>query len=523
MLFSEPFFVLIFLPFVVALFYSSARIGGAQAGLTVLFLASCVFYANWGWFFFALMMAGTIINFAICGALVRLGPEREGTRKALLVLGQVYNFGTLIYFKYLAFYFLSEELSREGLRAAAIPIGISFYTFQQAVLLVDAYGRSEAVVRYLGDLSDLAGKVRAFFRYGAFHCFFPQLVIGPITYMSEFAPQVLGRGFGRPFRRNLEVGLTLIIIGLFKKVVIADSLAAVVDPAFAAMRDGASLSHAQAWAAALAFYTQLYFDFSGYTDMALGVARLFGLRLPINFDSPLRANGIVDFYRRWHITLTRVIGRFLFTPLSLWGTRFVAERGIGGWPRKLLSTWLPLLVNFEVIALWHGALPTYIIFGLVHGLWFVAETEVKTTKAWRRLKSAMSARALRLVGQAATFLPLMLTFALFRSDTLGSFSGLVTSMFGAPHPTHPGVNAGEGDSWLLIAGAFVVVWFLPNSMELTRRYRPGIATWLNPSTTPANAQFTWRPNPAWATVMGVLFCVSLYYVGREVPFIYMGF
>src|SRR4029078_733190 len=112
-----------------------------------------------------------------------------------------------------------------------------------------------------------------------------------------------------------------------------------------------------AGAHASACYVQLYFDFSGYTDMALGVARLFGLRLPINFDSPLRANGIVDFYRRWHITLTRVIGRFLFTPLSLWGTRLAANHALSGWPRKLVSAWLPLLVNFEVIALWHGALP----------------------------------------------------------------------------------------------------------------------------------------------------------------------
>jgi len=337
MLFSEPFFLLLFLPAAVATFYFAARVSGATLALTALFVLSCLFYANWGWFFFALMMVGTVVNYAVCVALVRLDTTREPLRRALLWAGQAYNFGTLIYFKYLAFYLLADDVSRDGLRSAAIPIGISFYTFQQAVLLIDAYARSEAVVRYLGDVSDLWGKLRSFIRYGAFHCFFPQLVIGPITYMSEFGPQVTARAFGQPVRRNFEVGITLIVIGLTKKIVLADGLAAVVDPAFSALATGSPLSHAQAWAAALAFYTQLYFDFSGYTDMALGVARLFGLRLPINFDSPLRANGIVDFYRRWHITLTRVIGRFLFTPLSLWGTRLAANHALSGWPRKFVS------------------------------------------------------------------------------------------------------------------------------------------------------------------------------------------
>jgi len=129
----------------------------------------------------------------------------------------------------------------------------------------------------------------------------------------------LSKSFGKLKLSNFEVGATLLVIGLFKKVVIADNLGRMVDPAFAAMQGGSTLIAPQAWAGALAYYPQLYFDFSGYADMALGIGRLFGLRLPINFDSPLRASGIVDFYRRWHITLTRVIARFLFTPLSLWG------------------------------------------------------------------------------------------------------------------------------------------------------------------------------------------------------------
>jgi len=257
--------------------------------------------------------------------------------------------------------------------------------------------------------------------------------------------------------------------------------------------------------------------------MALGIARLFGIRLPINFDSPLRASGISDYYRRWHITLTRVIGRFLFTPLSMAATRFAAGRRLPALPNRMIGRWLPLMLNFEVIALWHGATASFVVFGLIHGAWFVLETEVKGSRLWRRHKAKTSERTRQIWGQVITFIPLLLTFSLFRAGSLTTFWNLQASMW---------TNAGSfistlkdnGDAYLLIAAAFAIIWFAPNSYELTSRYAPGILTWVNPSTTPRPlANLRWRPTARWAVVVGALIIASMFFLSRKAPFIYMGY
>ncbi|MEQ1866922.1 MAG: MBOAT family protein [Micropepsaceae bacterium] len=522
MLFTEPFFLLFFLPVTLVLFYGCVRLFGREAGLWVLFATSCVFYANWGIGYFALMMAGTALNFVICYGLISWSDRPARFR--ILALGQIYNFGTLLYFKYFAYLAVFSDLdSHAKLQAAAIPIGISFYTFQQAVLLVDAYARSPVVTTYFS----IAGRppalsVATFARYGAFHCFFPQLVIGPIAYLSEVGPQFLRTAFGRFRRTDFEVGLSLIAIGLFKKVVVADNLGLLADPVFNAAAAGDAATQAQAWVGTLAYFAQLYFDFSGYSDIAIGIARLFGVRLPMNFDSPLRATGIVDFYRRWHITLTRVISRFLFTPLSLWGTRTAMAAGLRGSHFKFLAAWLPFLVNFEVIALWHGALPTFVLFGIIHGTWYVAEIEARATKTWRSFKAKTSEKTRRVLGQAFTFLPLMLTFALFRSETIGAFTTILEALFVGGNLGVLGVRAGLED-WALLTGAFAVIVLLPNSNELLRRYRPGIRTWENVDTTAHWFRFVWRPNPIWTFFIVTLIVVTLFQLNRDRPFIYLGF
>jgi D-alanyl-lipoteichoic acid acyltransferase DltB (MBOAT superfamily) len=523
MAFTEPVFLLFLLPAFLLAFYGTARLFGRDTALAVIFLVSCLWYAKWGAGFLALMVLGTVVNFAICFALLRIGDSRPRLRALLFALGQAYNFGTLIYFKYFTYLWYALGTTHgESLQLSGIPVGISFYTFQQAVLLVDAYARQRAVATYVSPAPGLGAKLVAFFRYGAFHCFFPQLVVGPITYLSEFGPQTLRRAFGRPRRIDFEVGLTLLAIGMFKKLALADGLAAIANPAFDAARDGLGLSAQQAWAGTLAYYAQLYFDFSGYSDMALGAARLFGLRLPINFDSPLRATGIVDFYRRWHITLTRVIARFLFAPLSLWGTRFAAEKSLPTLPRKLVSVWLPMLVNFEVIALWHGALSTFVVFGLVHGLWYILETEVRASRSWRAYRKVTSDARRRVQGQLLAFLPLLLTFALFRSETLPGFARIASSLVavGASEPAEIDTSR---SAWWLIAAAFAVIWLLPNSMEFTERYAPGIRAWRNLSTTPPPLRLLWRPTLAWAPLVGGLAVVGWLYINRELPFLYMGF
>ncbi len=509
MAFTEPFFLLCFVPLALLGFWAAARLWGKEAALGVVLVVSCLFYAAYGVRVFALMAAGTLINGAICLTLMRLPASRRRLRGVLFWAGQAWNFGTLALFKYVA----PMVGLAHGAEASAIPVGISFYTFQQAVLLVDAFNLERRVVEYLPRDRPIVGMVR----FGAFHTFFPQLVVGPITYLSEFGPQALSRRFGRFNRTDLEVGLTLIAIGLFKKVVIADSLSRITAPVFDGLAQGMPANSVQAWLAVTGYFAQLYFDFSGYSDMALGLARLFGIRLPFNFDSPLRASGIADFYRRWHITLTRIIGRFLFTPLSLWGARTAARHDLPAPLGRALSAWGPMLANFQVIALWHAAVPTFMLFGLIHGLWFILETEAKATKLWRRFKKRTGEGFRLRAGQALTILPLMLTFALFRSADLDVFRDLL----GALAPTRPSPMNWAGAAQ--VAGAFALIWLAPNSQELLRRYRPGIRTWQNPSTTLRAVRIEWRPTLLWGAFTAVLLLSALAMIAYRTPFIYMGY
>lgn len=523
MLFIEPFFLMVFLPVVLAAFWGTSRLAGGEAGLAVLLTASILFYGKFGLGFCALLLVSIAINFVV-GAYLAGSAASPQRRKLALLLGLMWNFGALIYFKYLLSLeglFSSTAVAPPGVIDLAIPVGISFYTFHQAVFLLDAHARKPVVMEYLGGLHGMVGKLKAAMRYAAFVCFFPQLVIGPIVYLQEFAASVRRPDFGRFKRSDVEVGLTLAAIGMFEKLVIADGLAPMAGSLFTVAAAGAVVDAATAWTGVVAYYLQLYFDFSGYSDMAIGLARVVGVRLPINFDSPLRASGIADFYRRWHITLTRCIARFLFTPLSLWGTRTSLALKLGRRGQKLFSSWLPLLVNFEIIALWHGARGTFLLFGVIHGLWYILETEMKASKTWREWARRRSETSVRRWGQAATVLPLMLTFALFASPDLESFRHVLQGLIGT----------GGGDAMAIaprslgvLLLAIVIVWLTPNSVELLGRYRPGDRSWINPSTTPALlGRMRWRPNLAWGAFFTVVTAASFLSMAHKAPFLYQGF
>ena len=522
MLFVDPFFLLVFLPLTLGAFAFAGKGGGRGAALATLLIASLIFYFRFEILFGFILLASILINFAVAVALLRLKDCRITWRVWAFALGLTYNFGTLISFKYLGFFAQGFGDERLALADLTIPMGISFYTFHQAVFLMDAYSRQQTVLVYFegvtGNRVDLA---RALTRYAAFICFFPQLVIGPIVYLSEFAPSVLSRNFGKLRRVDLEVGITLVCIGLFKKLVIADRLAPLSASTFDASAAGAPLSSFASWLGVLAYYAQLYFDFSGYSDIAVGLARLFSIPLPINFDSPLRASGIADFYKRWHITLTRVIARFIFTPFSLWGARRSVDRSLHDPIRLLLTSWLPLFLNFVVIALWHGAKGTFVLFGVIHGLWFIGETEMKRSKSWRAWHSRVGALRVRRVGQLLTCLPLMLTFALFGSRDLVGFGNLLIALLGQGQAG--GAVSPSLRDLLWIVAAFTIIWLFPNSYELLSSYRPGIRTWSNPSTTPTFLRLRWRPTLPWAAFLALLIATSFWYMGAKIPFLYQGF
>jgi alginate O-acetyltransferase complex protein AlgI len=521
MQFTDPVYLFLLLPVACAVFYWITPRFGTSAGFGLLLFISLLFYGSWGTRYLSLLCLSFTTNFGVA-CIILVTPDRRGTvRRTALYLGQLYNFGMLIWFKYrLVVYIFSGAQSSFSLLDAAIPVGISFYTFQQAIFLVDAYHRDPSVVAYLGDMRTFLGKLRGYLRHSFFVSFFAHLLIGPIVYLKEFQPQVASPDFGRVKRSNLEAGTALVIIGLFKKLVIADHLAPIADRVFAIPGHILLYTHipsTTAWLAALAFYAQLYFDFSGYSDLAIGSARMLGIRFPMNFYSPLKAVGIIDFYRRWHITLTRVIARFIYTPMSLAGARAAVGLHLPAIPIKVLSLWLPLLINFEVIALWHGMRLTFLLFGIIHGLWYVVETEVRAGRRFKAWRQRTAERTRGLLGRGIFLFIMILTFALFRSATLREYLYVLKSMFS------PGIAALDVKGTAEVVAAIAVIWFFPNSMEILSKYRAGIATYPNRNYTPPHLRYLWRPNGLWTLLMTGMLAVCLYYMSRQPPFLYLGF
>jgi D-alanyl-lipoteichoic acid acyltransferase DltB (MBOAT superfamily) len=521
MSFLDPAFFLTFLPLTLAVFYLAGRWGGPRHAALVFGAASILFCAPFGWRFLGLTLASALVNWLLCAALID-GRRSSEQRRALFRTGVAINLLMLAVFKYVpGFTAIPAARSIAPALLLWVPITISFYTFQRLVLLADCYRREPATIAMMS-----AGK-GGWQRFLAFTMSFPNLVIGPIAFASEVGPQLLARRFGRVRLIDLEAGLTLFVIGLFKKLVIADMLGMdIVDPVFMRITNGHPPAGPDVCVAILGYYAQLYFDFSGYSDMALGIARMFGIRLPFNFNSPLRAIGIVDFYRRWHITLTRIVARFLFQALSLKGTRFTKRRKWKkGSKRKLFELWLPLLVNFLVIGIWHGATWTFVVFGVIHGVWYIIETEVRAKKSFIAWNKRSPDVLRRLIGQAITIVPLSLTFSLFRSASVSQFVALVSAAaqnwtsFLSLNVQH----VVQGKQLLELAVAFTIIWLLPNTIELLSRYRPGIVTFVVPSHTPRWLAFRWRPTLVWGLYVAVLMVWVIKARGAPAPFVYGGF
>lgn len=410
-------------------------------------------------------------------------------RRALMLFGVTGNVVALAYYKYAGFLLSNIDLVF-GLNLPAseivLPLGISFFTFQQIAFLVDAYKGKAAHADFLN--------------YGVFITFFPQLIAGPIVHHREMMPQlsrqkIFGCGFDR-----FAVGWTIFIIGLFKKVVLADYFDQFATPVFAAADQGQSLHFSEAWIGALAYTFQIYFDFSGYSDMATGLARLFGVRLPLNFYSPYKAANIIDFWRRWHLTLSRFLRDYLYIPL-------------GGNRRGVARRYVNLIVTMLLGGLWHGAGWNFLIWGGMHGVLLAAN------HAWRR----QGLRMKPFLSTALTFLAVVSAWVFFRAETfsgaaymlsaMADFSGAASSYAEIYDPL--GVlaqGAGRRGALLSVAaclGALIFVLILPNTSEFMRRYRPHIGSaGLQPVTRGWTSPL-WAMTPAWGLLFGILTVVCL--------------
>ena len=430
MLFNSFEFLFAFLPATLAGFYLLARVG-RRAASGWLALASVVFYGYWDPRYTWLLLASVAANFW-CGRQLA-SVEAPARRRRLLAAGVAGNLLALALFKYADFAVgtanavLGTAWPQPGI---VLPLGISFFTFTQIAFLVDAS-------------RGLAREYRPT-HYLLFVTWFPHLIAGPVLHHRQLMPQ-----FDRPdvYRWRAERGrrgLALFTIGLAKKVLIADALAPAVGPAFDAAARGEPLGIAAAWAGALAYTFQLYFDFSGYSDMAIGLSWLFGVDLPANFNSPYKAANVAEFWRRWHMTLSAFLRDYLYVPL-------------GGNRRGPARRYLNLIITMVLGGLWHGANWTFVVWGAFHGALLAAYHGWRARVAPRPGGGA----GRRLVSTAVTFGLVVVGWVVFRADSVGAAGRLLAAMAGA----------GGGDATpppavaVLVGLAAATAMALPNSLE----------------------------------------------------------
>ena len=477
MQFNTYLFVLGFLPLCAAVFYAAVRWAGDRAATVWLIVASVGFYAWWNPAYLPLLLASIVVNYG-CGLWLA---KRAGLRKTLLTLGVGFNLGLLGYFKYAGFLVRTAsalggtELSFAGV---ALPLAISFYTFQQVAFLVDVY-RDRTV------LPDPL-------RYALFVCFFPQLIAGPIVSHREVVPQ-FAEGWGRRVPWGMVApGLTLFAAGLFKKVILADHFATLADPSFAVAAAGGAVGTVDAWIGASAYTLQLYFDFSAYSDMAIGLGGLFGITLPVNFDSPYRSVNVAEFWRRWHITLGRFIRDYLYFPL-------------GGSRRGEARTLANLFAVMLLCGLWHGAGWAFVVWGGLHGLGLCA------VRLWGRRTDRADGSPLlpRPVAWGLTFGFVVFGWVLFRAEDLGVAANFLAAMAGV---TDAASSLIELDDAVVLLPGLLVCLALPNAVR-----------WVHGDLTGWAGRFAWRPHPAFAAGTAVLLYAAVLNLGRVSEFLYFNF
>jgi alginate O-acetyltransferase complex protein AlgI len=510
MLFSSYTFLFQFLPATV-LAFAAARRHSPRAGILVLAGASVFFYGAWRPVYLLLLLASVAVNFGL-----GLRMEDPLRRRATGTFGVALNLAVLCYFKYTNFILDSlNALTGAPLPFVNIilPLGISFFTFQQIAYLVDVM-RGAKVER------DIVS-------YTLFVSFFPHLIAGPLVHHAEMIPQFKR---GRTGRSSVLAarGLAIFAAGLFKKVVIADNLAQFVSPVFAHLDAGGGVTTSWAWLATLAYTLQIYFDFSGYSDMAIGLALLFGIRLPVNFRSPYKAASIIDFWRRWHITLSRFLRDYLYIPLG--GNRLGEQR-----------RYLNLLVTMLLGGLWHGAGWNFLIWGGLHGLYLCVN---HLWQAWRGGKASASAKGLLLkksavrgiavkgLSWAITFFAVVIAWVFFRARTFAGAWQMLAGLFGFEAGSSAYASPGilrlmdlpllVGEPLLLLTGggavtlALAIALALPNVPQLFayREYRRA----------PERAgRLRWRPNAAWALLSALALAISLFGMWQRLEFLYFQF
>lgn len=479
MLFNSFDFLFGFLPVVLAMYFALGRLG-YRLHIVWLALASMYFYVYGSGAFIGLLSGSIFFNYCVGRAIA--GHAAAGTDKAvrcLLFFGVAANLLVLGYFKYMDFFLLAAGAQPLGI---ILPVGISFFTFTQIAYLVDC---SRNTVRSFGVES-----------YVLFVSYFPHLIAGPVLHHQQMMPQFEDRSRARLSSADCAVGLTIFVIGLAKKVLIADQLAPLAKPVFEA---GASPAAIEAWVGALAYTFQLYFDFSGYSDMAVGLSRMFRIELPQNFNAPYKALDIADFWRRWHMSLSRFLRDYLYIPL-------------GGNRHGEMRRYRNLLITMLLGGLWHGAGWTFVAWGALHGAYLVVQQLWARHSKWRLH---------RVPAQALTFLAVVVAWVFFRAPDFGTAFDVLGGMAGVNGVSLPRGLAGvfrasdwvrfNGIRWIDLDGpalptlglAMVLAFFAPTTQELVEK--------------------RWRPTPAWSAACASLFVLCVLGMNRPTEFLYFQF
>ena len=467
MVFSSYIFILAFLPLVLILYYALSHLGDSLYQRLFLIAASLFFYGYYNVRYLLLILASIAANYLVAG---RIQHTEGRASKGFLVLGVVFNVALIGYFKYYDFFIENVNLvfgTDLALRHILLPLGISFFTFQQLSFLVSVYHREETV----GRLRD----------YCLFVCFFPQLVAGPIVLYSEMIPQFQDeqRRFFNP--ENFAAGLYLFCLGLFKKAAVADTLAIFADAGFGMKNPGLSAG----WMTSICYTLQIYFDFSGYSDMAVGLGRMFNIRIPVNFRRPYSSESVTEFWRRWHITLGRALSTYIYKPL-------------GGNRRGLARTCLNLFLTFLISGLWHGAAWTFVLWGALHGAFVVLE----------RIFAGKLTKIPKWIRTAGTFLIVNALWVLFRAESFPQALAVYGGMFNFHQ---------LGGAWQLILATGSIVGSLIGGAFVAAALLALLLLRL-----PTEAE-TFRPENKTAVCAAAFFALALLCLSRESVFIYFNF
>lgn len=498
-LFNSYIFLLVFLPLALAGFGQACRLG-PQAGGLFLVAASLLFYAWPAPQFLPVLVASVMGNFAAARLMLRAS-HAPRLQSCILATAIAINLGALFHYKY-----LSLLLQAVGLAASApaLPLGISFFTFTQIGLLLDCRGPD--------------AQRHSVLQHAFFVAFFPHLIAGPVLRSREVLPQIADPATWRLQASSVAQGGFIFCLGLLKKTLLADPIGQSATDAFA---DPASLAMLPAWQAAIGYSLQLYFDFSGYSDMAVGLARMFNLRFPANFDSPYKAQSVIEYWQRWHITLTSFLTAHIYSPIALGlmrrrralglATGRDAQRTPGGFAAMLV---LPTTATIVLAGLWHGASWNYLIFGLLHAVF------LSVNHAWRILRPGVrSTTAICVAARVAlTYLCVLVASVVFGTASPDAALSVFSGMAGLHGILPPGWSASlprgiAKAAWLAVL--YAIVWGTPNTSQITGMHGLGMPA--------ALSRFAWRPALPWALASGFAAALGLLSIGGTSEFVYFRF